>query len=404
VRLQIYNEYDKLEAVLVHRPGQEIDRLTHDNMAQFLFEDVPFLRRMQEEHDAFVAKMRDHGVEVVYLEQLLLDVLRDESHRNDIVASVCRTAMIPAIADDLASLKYWDAEALVEILFAGITAGEYHRATGQRIAADGAARSFLIPPVPNAYFSRDPAVVVHDTIISSKMHYRERVRESVLTRAVLEKHPDFRDSAITYGSSSEPTEDRPYTIEGGDVLVLSREALLVGASERTRSETIELLAGKFFALGNIKRVYEIPIPSKRAFMHLDTVFTIVDRGMVLSFAPVMKNIGLIHRYEPGDDGRAVRAPDDRGLVKILGDEFGTEVTVIETAGGSEHFAAREQRTDGTNALAIAPRLVVAYERNERTVHELEAHGVTCIGVDDSELVRGLGGPRCMTMPLRRSSS
>lgn len=406
MQLQISSEYDKLEAVLVHRPGQEIERLTHENMAQFLFEDVPYLKRMVEEHDAFVEKMREHGIDVVYLENYLIDLLRNEGTRTTIIDQVCQTAMVPAIADDLASLKHWSPEQLLDILFAGITAAEYADATGHRLSR-GDENRYLLAPIPNAYFSRDPAVVVGDAAISSKMHYRERVRESILTRAVLENHDAFKNHTIAYGGTDEPTEDRPFTVEGGDVIILSPEAVLIGASERTRSETIELVAGKCFAHGHIKRVYEIPIPTERAFMHLDTVFTVIDRGMVLVYTPVMNDIRYIHRYEPTDDPDrpgAQRVPEDRDFLTVLKDEFGCDVTVVETAGGQQQFASREQRTDGTNALAIAPKTVMTYERNERTVTALREHGVTCINVGDSELVRGLGGPRCMTMPLRRAAN
>ena len=406
MRIQIDNEYDKLEAVLVHRPGPEIERLTHDNMKAFLFEDIPFLRRMQEEHDAFVAVLQAHGVEVLLLDQLLGEVLADEAVRRSLIGEVCQAAAMPAIVDDLAGLKHWAVPELVTVLFAGLTASEYTHITGHRIASGGDGDNFLLPPVPNAYFTRDPAVVVRDTAISSKMHYRERVRETLLMRAVLEHHDVFRNNAITYGGSDEPTEDRPYTIEGGDVIVLSPDVVLVGCSERTRSETIERLAANCFQCSQVKRVYEIPIPADRAFMHLDTVFTVVDRGKILWFGDVMENVRNIHRYESIEDDptRARRVAEDRPFLDILRDEFGCDVTVIDTAGGLKPFAAREQRMDASNALAIAPSVAVTYERNEHTTEALKANGVTCIGIDDSELVRGLGGPRCMTMPLRRSPS
>lgn len=408
MKFQIENEYDRLEAVLVHRPGREIERLTHDDMSAFLFEDIPYLRRMQDEHDAFVHAMRARGIEVIYVEQLLADVLADEAARRELIDAVCAAALTPAIADELFGLKHWDCDALVEMMYAGLTAGEYHAATGQRIASGADDDHYLLPPIPNAYFTRDPAVVVRDTVISSKMHYPARVRESLLTRAVIEHHPDYRDNTIVYGGTAVPSEDRPYTIEGGDVLILSPEAILIGASERTRSETIEKLAGKCFALGKIKRVYEIPIPGERAFMHLDTIFTVVDRGTVLWFSQVMEKVGSLHRFEPADDdpggGGARRVLDDRPFVEVLRDEFGCDVTVIDTAGGGRHFSSREQRTDGTNTLAIAPRVAMAYARNERTTAALESHGIECITIDGSELVRGLGGPRCMTMPLRRAAS
>lgn len=404
MRLQIDNEYDPLEAVLVHRPGTEIDRLSHDNMKRFLFEDIPYLRRLQEEHDAFVQLMRDQGIEVVYLENLLTELLAGEEQRATLVEDVCRSEGVPAIADDLAALKYWDVDALTQIMFAGLTSEEYRAATGRRIGARQSPDDFLLPPIPNAYFSRDPAVVVRDAAICSKMHYAARVRETQLVRAVLENHDEFRGNTITYGGTDEPMEDRPYTIEGGDVIILSSDAVLIGDSERTRSETIEILAGNCFRHGKIKRVYEIPIPTERAFMHLDTVFTIVDRGLTVWFSEVVGQISYIHRYEPSDDPGTFgvrRIPEERSLTDILGDEFDGNVTVVDTAGGDKHFAAREQRTDGANVLAIAPRTVITYDRNERTAQALEKAGVRCLPIASSELVRGLGGPRCMTMPLRR---
>jgi len=404
VQFRIDNEYDTLEAVLVHRPGPEIDRLNHENMRQFLFEDVPFLRRMQTEHDAFVGTLRTHGVEVVYLRDLLLDVVKDDTARATLINDVCRAALEPAIADDLVEMKLWDHAGLVDVLFAGLTVGEYAALKGHR---DTHNDSFLLRPLPNAYFSRDPAVVVGNAVISSKMHFAERVRESLLVRAVLEHHPDYRDNPIAYGGTAEPDEDRPYTIEGGDVIILSKDAVLVGASERTRSETIEKLAANCFHFGRMKRLYEVPIPAERAFMHLDTVFTVVDRGMVLWYSPVMANVGHVHRYVPIETDSGIgarRESEERSFLDMLRDEFDTDLTVMDTAGGRKQFAAREQRTDATNVFAIAPRTVIAYERNERTVAELVDHGVTCLGIGDSELVRGLGGPRCMTMPLRRATA
>lgn len=386
----------------MHRPGLEIDRLTHENCKRFLFEDVPYLRRLQDEHDAFVEKMRENDVFVLVLGELLADVLGDEKARAGLIEQVCEAAGIPAIAEELASLKNWGIAGLCSLLFAGLTVSEYMNATGQRISEDRSHDAFLLPPIPNAYFSRDPAVVVRHAAISSKMHYRERVRETLIVRSVLENHPEFCENKIVYGGTDDPTEDRPYTIEGGDVVVLSKDAVLVGASERTRSETIERIAGKCFQHGDVKRVYEIPIPSQRAFMHLDTVFTVVDHAKVLWFGQVMDSIDYIHRYEPTDEpGVARRIPERRGFVDLLRAEFGTDVTVIDTAGGVAPQAAKEQRMDGANALAIAPSVVFTYERNEHTTRELEEHGVQCIVIDDAELVRGLGGPRCMTMPLRR---
>lgn len=371
-------------------------------MRDFLFEDIPYLRRMREEHDAFTACMRDRGVEIVYVEDLLADLLRDEAVRRKLVTDACRNAPTPGLAEELANPQHWTAEALTEALFAGVTVGEFRERTGRAPEDAGNDDDLLLPPIPNAYFSRDPAVVVRGAAICCKMHHEARVRESQIIRTVLEKHPEFKGNRITYGGTSEPTEDRPFTVEGGDVIMLSPRAVLIGASERTRREAIRKVAEKCFKFGDVERVYEVPIPSERSFMHLDTVFTVLDRGVVLWFSPVMAAVRIAHRYERTDAGGARRCPEERSFVDVLRAEFDRDVTVIETAGGSKHYGTREQRMDGTNAFAIAPHVVIMYERNERTAKALRAKGVECITVRGSELVRGLGGPRCMTMPLRRA--
>ena len=404
MKFNITNEFDPLEYVLVHRPGDEIERLTHVNMKRFLFEDIPFLRRMQEEHDAFVAAMRGRGVNVVYLEKLLHDVITQlPAAKQAVIDTVCRVEGVPAIAQALMDEEKFPPDALINTLFAGLTTAEYQKVTGHRSPPSPAQEDYILEPIPNAYFSRDPAVVVGQAVISCKMHYFERVRETILTRAVLEHHPEFAGQPIAYGGSSSPTEDRPFTIEGGDVIVLSAEAVLIGVSERTRSETIEVLARKVFESGNVRRLYEIPIPTERTFMHLDTVLTIVDHGVVVWYPGVMEHIKHIHHIELVD-GKVVRTRDDRNLVRVLSDEFGRDVEVIRTGGGDEHFASREQRTDGTNVLALSPRVACTYERNTRTIAAMEKAGIECVSVVGSELVRGLGGPRCMTMPLRRRSA
>lgn len=403
MQLQITNEYNPLEVVLVHRPGEEIDRLTHENMRAFLFEDIPFLARMQDEHDEFVDEMRDRGVRVVHLHKLLRELLETQPNtRSKIIEQVCTAEQASGVAGDLKDTSRVPTDLLLSILFRGITHGEYQELVG-RVADPGAhSRQFILRPIPNAYFSRDPAVVIGNSAISCKMHYLERSRETILARAVLEHHPEFTGHHIIYGGSDSPRDDRPFTIEGGDVIVLNEEAVLVGASERTRMETIEILATRIFGEGRIQRFYALPIPTERTFMHLDTVFTIVDRGVVVWFPGVMENLKYIHLCTPDGNGGVKRHTEERNLTQILSDEFGCDVTIIRTGGGDEHYASREQRTDGTNILALAPRVACTYERNARTIIAMEKAGVEVVKVVGSELVRGLGGPRCMTMPLRRS--
>lgn len=405
MQLNITNEYGKLECVLVHRPGEEINRLTHENMRRYLFEDIPYLEGMQEEHDEFVGEMMDHDIRVVYLEKLLLELFRRQPEvRTRLVEYICTTEQVPAIAPDLNDEKICTPERLAGVLFAGLTHAEYSELTGRPALAGAAGSAFILPPIPNAYFSRDPALVVGQAAISCKMHYPERIRETVLARAVLEHHPEFAGNPIIYGSSSCTTEDRPFTVEGGDVIVLNEEAILVGVSERTRSETVQVLAAKAFATGHARRIYAIPIPTQRTFMHLDTVFTIVDRGLVVWYPGVMEQIERIEHLTAASTGIVQRKGESRSLTQILSDEFGRELKIVRTGGGDEHFASREQRTDGTNILAVAPGVACTYRRNARTIKAMQAAGIEVISISGSELVRGLGGPRCMTMPLRRAPS
>lgn len=405
MQLQVSNEYDPLEVVLVHRPGDEIDRLTHENMRSFLFEDIPYLARMQDEHDEFVDEMRDRGVRVLRLADLLRELLdRSPEARTKLVTQVCTTENATGIQDDLLDTSRVPSERLLHFLFAGITHGEYHALTGRAAPSGALARQFILRPVPNAYFSRDPAVVIGRAAISCKMHFVERVRETIVTRAVLEHHPEFAGHRIAYGGSDSPRDDRPFTIEGGDVIVLNEEAVLVGISERTRLETIEILARRIFEIGKTTRLYGVPIPSERTFMHLDTVFTIVNRGMVVWFPEVMENIKYLQFCRQSPAGGLERTVLERSLADVLTDEFGVPLIVIRTAGGDEHYAAREQRTEGTNILAVAPGVACTYERNARTIAAMERAGVEVVRIAGSELVRGLGGPRCMTMPLRRAAA
>jgi arginine deiminase len=405
MQFRIENEFAPLEAVLVHRPGQEIDRLNYHNMKRFLFEDIPYLKRMQDEHDEFVGQLRAHGVGVVYLEEKLNDLLDSgDALRERILNLVCQAEGSAEVAQQLLAKQLPTAE-LADILFAGLTHREYKSLCGQPIGPDDDIEDFILTPIPNAYFSRDPAVVVKHTCISCKMHYFERVRETILTRAILELHPEFGQPEIVFGGSQVADEDRPFTVEGGDVTVLSPEALMIGVSERTTWQAVEKIATNAFGREHMKRMYEVQIPTHRDFMHLDTIFTVVDRGTIVWYPQVMENITRIERYEPDEkDGHIIakRVPENRSLDEILRDEFGTELTIIPTAGGDAHYAPREQRTDGTNVLAIAPRKVVMYERNFKTKEELDKHGIETVVIQGSELVRGLGGPRCMSMPLRRA--
>ncbi len=402
IQSHITSEFDTLEYVLVHRPGREIDRLTPGNKTRLLFEDIPFHKKMMSEHDAFTASLRAQGVNVVYLEDLVADIAQDPAVLKNMVHEASLAAGQPGISEVL--LDHCSADQLIDILFAGLTASEFDACTkGQPVSASQE-DFFILDPIPNIYFSRDPAAVINNGVVSCKAHYPARVRDMLLTRAVLRWHPLLKQNPIVYGDS--PSEDRPYTIEGGDIIIINEEAIAIGCSQRTRSESIALLAKNLFTCGSTRRVYEVNIPAAREYMHLDTVFTIVAPGIVVSYSDVIDNITEIRRFEaqPGSDGVITAQPqrEQRTFKQILVDEFNAPLQVINTANNDARYAAREQGSDGTNTLAIAPGRVVAYDRNIHTNQALRAYGIGVIEIEGSELVRGLGGPRCMTMPLRRN--
>lgn len=403
VTLQVRSEFDPLKTVILHRPGKEIDRLTPDNKERLLFEDVPFLRNMQTEHDAFAAQLQNEGIEVLYLENLLREILEIESHKRRILFNVCGTGLQPALHDLI--LDHFSNSEILDILFGGITTKELLEETGKQLMGIREAKdNFLLDPIPNSYFMRDPGAVVGDQLISCKMHYRARMRETILLREIFQHHPSLNLTESQFSFGLNGNEDRPFTIEGGDIIVLNEKAIAIGCSERTRSESIAMLATNLFRKGIVQRVYEVNIPAVRAYMHLDTVFTVVDNGLVVAYPEVMNEVTEIKRYEPillpGNSIEAIPIDENIDFNKILEREFGG-LEVVYTGNGNSNYASREQLADGTNVFAIAPSKVITYERNIHTNIALKRNGVDVVEIGGSELVRGLGGPRCMTMPITR---
>ncbi|HRI32948.1 MAG TPA: arginine deiminase family protein [Saprospiraceae bacterium] len=409
----INSEYGKLSTVILHEPGLEIDRLTPDNKDGLLFEDVPFLKKMKEEHRAFAKLLRDNGIEVLLLGDLLSELISiSENSRNRIVFQTC--ANQPSLSNIL--FDNFDNFQITELLFKGLTVRELRDISGIDFSSiNSDVDRFLLNPIPNAYFTRDPAAIVKDSIVSCKMHFDARVRETIIFREIFKHHPLFsnksmndgleeNESYIIYGGENKQDEDRPYAIEGGDIIVLNEKSIAIGCSQRTRSDSIVKLASNLFKEGKIQRVYQINIPAERAYMHLDTVFTVVDKGIVVAYPNVMNDVREIIRYEPISlHGNIVAMPieENRNFNTILKSEFGGVLEVINTGNNNSMYASREQLADGTNVFAISPSTVITYDRNIHTNEALEKCGVKVLCIEGSELVRGLGGPRCMTMPIVR---
>jgi arginine deiminase len=405
IRVEVRSEYLPLKTVLVHEPGPEVERLTRRNRDQLLFKDIPHPHEMRKEHSAFLDHLRGCGVEVLLLGDLLLDILQDEETKRSLTEICCKASSQPALADVI--LDFFSAEDLKDLLLSGITRAELARKTGMRFGRPRAADGFLLWPSPNSYFCRDLAAAVAGDILSCRMMFRARALESLIVREIFRSHPLFEGAQVLYGPYQ--GDGRDFSIEGGDIAVINEGAIMVASGERTTPQAVSWMAKYLFEAGSVQRVYEVRIPRKRVYMHLDTVLAIIDHGLVVAYADVVERAREICRYEPivgeglrGKETLAFRIQEERDLYTILEDEFG-HLTVINTAGDCAEQAAREQQASGNNLLAIKPGVVITYGCNLHTNRALRAEGVETVEIKGSELSKGLGGPHCMAMPLERSA-
>lgn len=386
----------------MHRPGIEIDRLTPQNHKAYLYEDVPYLDEMQAEHDEFRTLIKDAtGATIYRLHELLTDVLSDKDLLLDAVKHALGFTGLTYMAEDFA-YRLSPAEcggALIE----GLRVIEIKHKFKPGYFGDFSDYDYLMLPSPNFVFMRDPAAVVHNGVITCKMKFPGRQAEPYALKIIFENHPLFKDN---YRKLYPPADeaDAP-SIEGGDVIVLSKKSLAIGYTERTDREAIRLAARQVLKDENVERVYEVHLPKLRNCMHLDTVFTIIDENLIVAYPGAMEAelLTVIHHKEGLDDeGEPIIGQEmvKDSFLNVLKHEI-PFLEVIETGGGRPEYAAREQYYDGANLFAISPRRVVTYNRNKHTNKALKEAGVETLEIRSSELSRGLGGPRCMTMPLER---
>ncbi len=387
------SEVARLRTVLLHRPGPELKRLTPRNNDELLFDGIPWVGRAQDEHDAFAAELRHHGVEVLYLTELLVDTLSNELARAACIAAVTAD---PRLGETLRGIVRQHLEGLhPDDLALALTAGLAHEeltgGRGLRFTLMDR-HGFVVHPLPNLLFTRDSSVWVRDHVAVTSLAMPARSRETTLTGAIYAHHPRFAGTNQVYGPGLEP-------LEGGDVLLLGPGVVAVGTGERTTPAGVERLARNVFAAGLAHTVLAVPIAQERATMHLDTVCTMVDVDAILMYANVadeLTAIGLTPR-EDGELEIAAPAPFLVAAAKAMGVDT---VRIIDT-GLDPVTAEREQWDDGNNTLAIGPRLAVAYERNVETNERLEQAGIEVLRIAGSELGSGRGGPRCMSCPISR---
>ncbi|BDC00456.1 arginine deiminase [Clostridium perfringens] len=404
--LNVTSEIGRLKTVLLHRPGEEIENLTPDLLDRLLFDDIPYLKVAREEHDAFAQTLREAGVEVLYLEVLAAEAIgTSDEVKQQFISEFIDEAGVESERLKEALIQYFnsfsDNKAMVDKMMAGVRKEElkdYHRESLYDQVNN--VYPFVCDPMPNLYFTRDPFATIGHGITLNHMRTDTRNRETIFAKYIFRHHPRFEGKDIPFWFN----RDEKTSLEGGDELILSKEILAVGISQRTDSKSVEKLAKKllYYPDTSFKTVLAFKIPVSRAFMHLDTVFTQVDYDKFTVHPGI---VGPLEVYaitkDPENDGQLIAVEECDTLENILKKYLKRDIELIKCGGGDEIIAAREQWNDGSNTLAIAPGEVVVYSRNYVTNEILEKKGIKLHVIPSSELSRGRGGPRCMSMPLIR---
>jgi arginine deiminase len=402
--LNVKSEIGELKKVLLHRPGRELENLTPRWLEQLLFDDIPWLDKAIEEHDAFADIYRKAGVEVLYLVDLVQETLdQDQKLKEQFIEQFILEANVTSETMKKVIFKYlMDIEStkkMIEMTMAGIRKTEVPNFTKRTLSDYIRDYPFITDPMPNLYFTRDPFAVIGKGVCLSKMYSVTRSRETIYGEYIFKYHPE-------YGKNTELYYDRDFKakIEGGDILVLSDEVIAIGVSQRTHPAAIEKLAKNLFYQydTSFKTVLAIDIPKKRAFMHLDTVFTQVDYDKFLVHNEMHNTMKAyaITKSTKGVNKLDVTPIEDK-LDKILAKYLNEDITLIPCGGDDSVAGDREQWNDGANTIVIRPGEVIVYERNHITNDILESLGVKVHKMSSSELSRGRGGPRCMSMPFYR---
>ncbi|HSV66265.1 MAG TPA: arginine deiminase [Mycobacteriales bacterium] len=389
------SEVGRLRTVLLHRPGAELKRLTPRNSDQLLFDAIPWVGRAQEEHDQFAQALRDRGVEVLYMADLLERTLETPAARAETIAAVLDDVHLGQTLRAIVSgyLTELHPADLAAVLVAGLARSELKTGRGvvHRLLEE---HDFIIDPLPNLLFTRDSSTWIGGHVAVTSPSMPARHRETTLIGAVYRYHPRFAGTATVYDGPGQEW------LEGGDVLLLAPGVVAIGVGQRTTPAGVETLARRMFTAGVARTVLMVPIAQERATMHLDTICTMVDTDAAVMYPTVAHDL-LAYTVTPCDDAGELTVAGPAPFLRVAAEAMGIDELRVIGTGLDPVTAEREQWDDGNNTLCIAPRLAVAYERNVETNARLEDAGIEVIRIAGSELGSGRGGPRCMSCPVTR---
>ena len=404
-QIKVNSEIGRLKTVLLHEPGEEIHNLTPSKLDDLLFDDIPWLPLAKKEHQAFAKTFIDAGVKVVYLVDLMKEVL-DLSNdiRNEFIEQFVKEADIHSATlkevtkEHLKSIK--DNKALILKTIAGIKKTDIPSYSVRTLTDHVEEYLFVADPMPNLYFQRDPFASIGNGVSLNKMYSVTRSRETIYAEYIFKYHPEYKKTPLFYSRYED------VNIEGGDIMVLNNHVLIVGVSQRTTPEAVERLSKNLFFNRDtdFDTVLAFTIPQARTFMHLDTVFSQVDKNKFAIHQGCYEKLKIYRLTKDMNlNGKLKVVPLDQKLEDVLESYIGLPIILIPCGGGDKISADREQWSDGSNTIAIAPGEVIAYERNDITNAALIKAGIKVHIIPSSELSRGRGGPRCMCMPLEREA-